>query len=308
VEQIRIPSIFISHSTGQKLIQGSISTRTEEGNESAEESLDERSKHRPKLLEWAVAMQTRYERKSIQGHNIVGMVPGSDPDLRDQFVILSAHHDHIGVAENQEVFRGADDDASGTTGVLELARAFQIGLLKPRRTIVFAAWGAEELGLLGSRYYSEHPLFPLNKTVAMIQLDMIGRNEQRSADSAAGIDAEKAEDNGNTVNIAGSTFSPDLKDWIEDSNRRIRLTLRYRYDSGQENLLKRSDQWGFLKARIPSAFFFTGFHPDYHKTTDTPDKINYQKMERILKLIYLTLWDVADHAQPPRFVSSLHAP
>jgi Peptidase family M28/PA domain len=300
---VRIPAVFVSYATGEKLI-GAVQPGRQQTLRSIQDRLDSEMKPLSFPLAASASITTVYDHKSLKGYNVIGVMPGSDPELRDQYVLLGAHHDHLGISENQEIYFGADDDASGTTGLLELAEAFQVGPLRPRRSIVLAAWAAEELGLLGSRHYAQQPLFPLNRTVAMIQLDMIGRNEQRAADPSAGIEAQTEELNHNTVSIAGSAFSQDLKHWIETGNQRVGLTLRYRYDSGQENLLKRSDHWCFLKAGIPSVFFFTGFHPDYHRTTDTADKINYAKMERILRLLYLAVWEVADQTRAPRFISS----
>jgi hypothetical protein len=304
VANIRIPAMFVTYAIGEKLI-GANRSRKLETLKTIQEQLDAEMKPVSFALERSVSMKTAYDRKFLKGSNVIGVVPGADSQLRDQYILLGAHHDHLGSSENQEIFFGADDDASGTTGLIELTEAFQVGPLRPRRSIVLAAWGAEELGLLGSRYYAQRPFFPLDKTVAMMQLDMIGRNEQRPADPANGIEEEKPELNTNTVSVAGSDFSQDLKKWIEACNQRVGLTLRYRYDSGSENLLKRSDHWCFLKLGIPSVFFFTGFHPDYHRPSDTADKINYEKMERILKLLYLTTWEIADETHPPRFVSSL---
>lgn len=303
LESVRIPAVFVSAAFGEKLVTANRSSRLETL-KAIQEKLDSERKPASFALEKLVSMKTVYDRKFLKGYNVIGVLPGSDSQLRDQYVLLGAHHDHLGAGENQEIYFGADDDASGTTGLLELAEAFQVGPLRPRRTLVLAAWGAEELGLLGSRFYAKRPFFPLEKTVAMIQLDMIGRNEQRPADPSSGIEEEKAEQNTNTLSVAGSAFSQDLKQWIELCNQRVGLTLRYRYDTGQENLLKRSDHWCFLKAGIPSIFFFTGFHPDYHRSTDTADKINYEKMEKILRLLYLAIWEVADQTQAPRFVSS----
>ena len=238
-------------------------------------------------LERIASIQTSYERKKLQGRNVIGIIPGSDARLREECIVIGAHHDHIGrQARTRKSTMGLTMMRLARQALLELAEAFQAGPLRPRRSIVLAAWGAEELGLLGSKHYALNPVFPLNKTVAMIQLDMIGRNEQRPGDTANGEPEEKEENNTNTLSIAGSAFSPDLKQWFEACNRRTGLTLRYRYDSGQENLLKRSDHWCFLKAGIPSVFLFTGFHPDYHRPSDTADKINYEKMERILRLLY----------------------
>ena len=300
VEGLHIPAVFASYQTGEKLLRRS--RGSEHTLQALQDKIDSGLKPASLPLERIASIQTSYERKKLQGRNVIGVIPGSDPRLRDECILIGAHHDHIGVGENQEIYYGADDDASGTTGLLELAEAFQSGPLRPRRSIVLAAWGAEELGLLGSKHYAFNPVFPLNKTVAMIQLDMIGRNEQRPGDTANGEPEEKDENNTNTLSIAGSAFSPDLKLWFEACNRRTGLTLRYRYDSGQENLLKRSDHWCFLRVGIPSVFLFTGFHPDYHRPSDTADKINYEKMERILRLLYLSTWELADQTNPPRFV------
>ena len=300
VEGLRIPAVFVSYQTGEKLIRRSRSP--EQTLQALQDKIDSGLKPASLLLERTASIQMRYERRKLQGRNVIGIIPGSDPRLREECLVIGAHHDHMGTGENQEIYYGADDDASGTTGLLELAEAFQAGPLRPRRSIVLAAWGAEELGLLGSKHYALNPVFPLSKTVAMIQLDMIGRNEQRLGDPTNGEPEEKDENNTNTVSIAGSAYSPELKQWFETCNRRTGLTLRYRYDSGQENLLKRSDHWCFLKAGIPSVFLFTGFHPDYHRPSDTADKINYEKMERILRLLYLSAWELADQTSPPSFV------
>jgi hypothetical protein len=300
VEGLRIPAVFVSYQAGEKLFRRG--SNPEHTLQALQNKIDSGLKPTPLPLDRSASLHTRYEHKRSQGRNVIGIIPGSDTRLRNECILIGAHHDHIGTGENQEIYYGADDDASGTTGLLELAEAFQAGPLRPKRSIVLAAWGAEELGLLGSKYYVRNPTFPLDKTVAMIQLDMIGRNEQRLGDPANGQPEEKDENNTNTVSIAGSAFSPDMKQWFEACNRRTGLTLRYRYDSGQENLLKRSDHWCFLKVGIPSVFFFTGFHPDYHRPTDTADKINYEKMERILRLLYLSAWELADQTNPPRFL------
>ncbi|MCI0624392.1 MAG: M28 family peptidase [Acidobacteria bacterium] len=302
VARLHIPALFVSYATGEKLVRGK--QRQEQTLQAIQDKIDAGMKPVSFPLERTASIRASYERKKLQGRNVIGIIPGADVRLRDQCIVIGAHHDHLGTGETQEVYFGADDDASGTTGLLELAEAFQVGPLRPRRSIVLAAWGAEELGLLGSKHYARNPAFPLHKTVAMIQLDMIGRNEQRPADPGNGVEEEKDENNTNTVSIAGSAFSPDLKHWFEVCNRRIGLTLRYRYDSGQENLLKRSDHWCFLRAGVPSVFLFTGFHPDYHRPSDTADKINYEKMEKILRLLYLSAWELADQVRPPRFLSS----
>src|SRR5262245_1463167 len=211
VESLHIPTVFVSYQIGEKLLRRA--RTSEQSLQALQEKIDSELKPASLSLERSASLHTRYERKKVQGRNVIGIIPGSDAGLREQCILIGAHHDHMGAGENQEIYYGADDDASGTTGLLELAEAFQTGPLRPRRTIVPSAWGAEELGLLGSKYYALNPLFPLDKTVAMIQLDMIGRNEQRSADPATGEPEEKEENNTNTLSIAGSAFSPDLKQW-----------------------------------------------------------------------------------------------
>lgn len=299
VNQVRIPTVLVTYHVGESLFH-SASHSLKLGD--IQQKLDEGSRPESYEIVGRLSLATRYDHRSFKGKNVLAVIPGVDSNLRNECLIISAHHDHLGSGDNEEIYYGADDDASGTTGLLELAAAFQGGTLRPKRSILLAAWGAEELGLLGSRYYVEQPAFPLSKTIALLQLDMIGRNEERPANIADQIEEEKPQENLNTISIAGTAFSPDIKKLIQSCNSRVSLKLRYRYDHGQENLLKRSDQWPFLEFGVPSVFFFTGFHPDYHRPSDTADKINYQKMERVLQLVYLTAWEIADSPLRPGFI------
>ncbi len=300
VRSVSIPCMVGTFRTGELLLGGDAVSPGDDLNE-IKKRIDEQQSPASFLLHKKAALQTRYKRKDFLGYNVIALVPGSNPTLKDQVVVVSAHHDHLGAGENQEVFFGADDDASGTTGVLELAEAFQKNPAKPARSVLFAAWGAEEVGLLGSKYYISHPLLPLNQTIAQIQLDMIGRDEDRKGNPDKGIPEEKPEANLNSVSVNGAPFSHDLRRDLEASNRAVGLELKFRYDSGEENLIKRSDHWPFLKAGIPSLLLFTGFHPDYHKASDTADKIDYPKLEKILKLVYRTVWELAGQANSPDY-------
>src|SRR5437016_3787469 len=223
--------------------------------------------------------------------------------MKKEVMIVGAHYDHDGEAYGQ-IWYGADDNGSGTAAILELAEAFGNGFSAPARSILLCAWAGEEKGLLGSRYYARHPVFPLSRTVAMFQLDMIGRNEDHPANRSQQIPEEHASDNANTLNVLGSAFSPDLKTAISRLNDQTNLTLHFRYDVGAEDLMRRSDQWSFLKKGIPAIFFFTGLHPDYHTPRDTPEKINYPKLEKVTRLVYLTSAEVANAPARPRFVKS----
>jgi hypothetical protein len=241
------------------------------------------------------------ERRLHPTQNVLALIPGSDSTLKNDVMVVGAHYDHDGEAFGQ-IWYGADDNGSGTAALLELAEAFGQGAPRPSRSVLLCAWAGEEKGLLGSRYYVNHPVFSLNRTVAMFQMDMIGRNEEHSANRAQQVPEEHSVDNANSLNLLGSAFSPDLKAIISRVNNQTALTLRFRYDFAAEDLMRRSDQWSFLQKGIPAIFFFTGLHPDYHTPRDTPDRINYPKLEKIAKLVYLTAFQVANSQNKPQFV------
>jgi len=217
--------------------------------------------------------------------------------------VVGAHYDHDGTAYGQ-IWYGADDNGSGTAALLELAEAFGNGASRPARTVLLCAWAGEEKGLLGSRYYVSHPRIPLSQTIAMFQMDMIGRNEDHPANKSQQVPEEHAADNTNTLNVLGSAFSPDLKAAISLANNQTNLLLHFRYDFAAEDLMRRSDQWSFLKKGIPAIFFFTGLHPDYHTPRDTPERINYPKLEMVTRLVYLSAFQIANSPDRPRYVKS----
>ena len=240
------------------------------------------------------------QRELHKTQNVLGLIEGSNPSLKNEVMIVGAHYDHDGEAYGQ-VWFGADDNGSGTSAVLELAEAFGPGSPRPARSVLLCSWAGEEKGLLGSRYYAGHPLFPLSRTVAMFQMDMIGRNEEHPANRSQQVPEEHASENVNSLNILGSAFSPDLKAAISRMNNQTSLTLHFRYDFGAEDLMRRSDQWSFLQKGIPAIFFFAGLHPDYHTPRDTADKINYPKLEKTARLVYLTALDVANQSGKPLY-------
>jgi len=246
------------------------------------------------------------ERKLHGTQNVLGLIEGSDPRLRDEVVVVGAHYDHDGEAHGQ-IWYGADDNGSGTAALLELAEAFGQGSPRPPRSILLSAWAGEEKGLLGSRFYVSHPLFPLNRTIAMFQMDMIGRNEDHPGNRSQDVPEERALENANTLNVLGTAFSPDLKTVIARMNDQVGLTLHFRYDFGAEDLMRRSDQWSFLQNGIPAVFFFSGLHPDYHTPRDTADKINYPKLEKAARLVYLATSQLATLETKPKFVKATAA-
>ncbi len=241
-------------------------------------------------------------RKRQLSYNVIGLLPGSDPTLSAETILISAHYDHDGLAANGGIYHGADDNGSGTVGVVALAKAFVKNPVKPKRSILFCVYAAEERGLLGAYYYAAHPLRPLDTTRAVINFDMIGRNEAPSSQTNGLMDI--AADTSNELNIIGTKYSPDYRAAVVKSNEYAGLHLSYKWDEDTVlSVLFRSDQYPFLMHDIPAMWWFTGFHPDYHQTTDTADKINYVKMEKILKLAYLTAFDFGDAKNPPKFVA-----
>lgn len=228
----------------------------------------------------------------LEGKNVIGFVKGSVKP--EEFVIVSAHYDHLG-KRGDDVYNGADDNASGTATLMELAQSCQQAVMEgngPERSIVFIWFCGEEKGLLGSQYYSENPVFPLDKTIADINVDMVGR-----------ID-DKYKDNPDYIYIIGSDrLSSDLHRINESVNQKYtQLTLDYTYNSETDpnNYYYRSDHYNFAKKGIPSIFYFNGTHEDYHRTTDDVDKINFDKMANVAKLIFHTLWELAN--RPERIV------
>ncbi|MBI4447284.1 MAG: M28 family peptidase [Acidobacteria bacterium] len=302
-DQIRIPAIRVSRSTSSVLFH-EIKARPEE----IQGRIDREFKtlgfpvQKADGSELYINLEVSLQREEVRIRNVLAYLPGSDKDLRDELVVVSAHFDHVGV-RNGQIYFGADDDASGTAGVLELAEAYMLSSPKPRRSILFAAWNAEEKGLLGSYNYVAQPVFPLAKTIALFQMDMIGRNEEITDPQDQrfrGTERQAARDNINSVHILGYSRSEDLKKLAESSNQKVGLQLKFRYDNHEQNLLRRSDNWPFLVSGIPALFFNTGLHTDYHTPGDTADKLNYQKMEKVVRLVFLCSWNTANQQVRPR--------
>lgn len=219
--------------------------------------------------------------------NVVAFIPGSEKP--EEIIVLSAHYDHVGVDDDGNVYNGADDDGSGTISMLEIAQAFQQAVKDgngPKRSILFLHVTGEEIGLYGSRYYTENPLFPLKNTVCNLNTDMIGR-----------IDPDK-KDSPNYIYLIGSDkLSQELHDVSEAMNSTyVNLELDYTYNDENDpnRFYYRSDHYNFAKNNIPIIFYFNGVHEDYHKITDTPDKIEYELMAKRAQLIFHTAWEVAN--------------
>lgn len=234
-------------------------------------------------------------REVLHMRNVMALLRGTDPALKDEVVTITGHYDHGGVLGDR-IYRGADDNASGTIGVLDCAAAYVRGNVHPRRSILFMVFDAEERGLLGSFYYVDHPVVRLDKTVANLNMDMIGRDEETATWHTT------ADQNRNSVNIVGTLYNPDLRHVIEAANKDIGLKLDFKTDTDDPEVwFARSDHFGFAEKSIPIAFFNTGEQPDYHTENDTWDRINYPKMEKIVRLVFLSSLQVANDDQRPNF-------
>ncbi len=259
-----------------------------------------------------VAIETGVTRHTVADRSIVAVLEGSDPSMKGEHVLIGAHFDHNG-ADGTGIFNGADDDGSGIVGLLEIAEAYVEAARTgqhPRRSIIFAAWNSEERGLLGAWAYAESPVVPLDRIVANLNMDMIGRDEEVQAGGGArfrGLDVQTAESNHNATNLIGSVRSPDLKAVFDRANEGIGLDLRYRYDNNASNLMRRSDHWPFIQHGVPGIWVHTGLHPDYHTVFDRPEKINYPKMEKIARLVYQASWDLANAPSRPALVPVVKA-
>jgi Zn-dependent M28 family amino/carboxypeptidase len=223
--------------------------------------------------------------------NGIGRLAGSDPALRDEFVVIAAHFDHLGVGEpvaEDSVYNGADDNGSGTAAVLELAEAFASLATPPRRSVLFVLFSGEERGLLGSSYYSEHPAAPMASTTAMINLDMLGRNWP---DRVAAVYQPESDIFERAERVAGA--HPGLgMDLVTDP-------------WPEENLLFRSDQVHFVLHGVPVLFLTSGLHSDYHQPSDEPDTLDFEKMSRLVRLVLWIGWDLADATSPPGFAHAV---
>jgi hypothetical protein len=231
-------------------------------------------------------------REIRQSENVLGFLEGSDPKLKEEVVVFSAHYDHVGIGPDGAVFHGADDDGSGTSMILELAEAYVTNPVKPKRSLLFLTVAGEEKGLLGSEYYVSNPAIPLEKTVANLNIDMIGRVDKK-------YEAMKTD---NYVYVIGSDkISTQLDSVLKVANKESEnLTLDYQYndDNDPNQFYRRSDHYNFARNGIPIVFFFTGVHEDYHRPTDTVDKILFDRMARIGRLIYTVGWKVATMPRP----------
>jgi hypothetical protein len=256
-----------------------------------QKKINEKGKNQSGNYKADLQIQVKKESTKLRSENILGYLEGTD--LKDELIVVSAHYDHIGMNE-EDIFNGADDDGSGTVAVLELAEAMVLAAeagYQPRRSILFLTVSGEEKGLLGSDFYTQQPVFPLENTIADLNIDMIGRVDEDHADDP------------NYVYIIGSDFLSSELHEISESNAadHSEISLDYTYNSKDDpnKYYYRSDHYNFAKNNIPVIFYFNGSHEDYHGAGDTVDKIEFDILSKRTQLIYHTLWDLANRDQRP---------
>jgi hypothetical protein len=302
-DKVRIPAIEVSPALGAVLIRGT-KRSLEEMSKSAETAAGFDPLPVPGV---EVAITANVQRHTITARNVLGAVEGSDPKLKDEYIIVSGHLDHVS-PDGTQVFPGADDNVTGTVATIKIAEAFMRAAKagqRPRRSLLFAVWEAEERGLLGAWAYTEEPFWPLDKAVAILNMDLIGRNEEVPEGGGArfrGLAVQTSESNKNTINILGTARCPELKTASEKANKPFGLGLLFRYDNNVSNLMRRSDQWPFINHGVPGLWFLTGLHPDYHTVNDRPEKVDYAKMERVTRLVHQMSWDLAQDSNRPKLL------
>jgi Peptidase family M28 len=246
----------------------------------------------------------------IPTQNVVAVWEGSDPVLKNEYVAIGAHYDHIGICAPtgpDPICNGADDDGSGTTAILGMAEALAKAPTRPKRSVVLVWHCGEEKGLWGSRYFTEYPTVPIDHIVTQLNIDMIGRSKKEGDTNPRNKDLTGPND----IYVIGSTMmSTELGEILETVNKSyLNLGFDRKYDdpADPERFFYRSDHYNYAKKGIPIIFFFDGVHEDYHRPGDSPDKIDYQKMEKVTRTIYMTLWEIASRPTRPKVDKPLPA-
>lgn len=291
-KQQSFPSILINTATANDLLKAAGTTVADLQNK-----ITTAVKPASQVIKIAVSASAVKNEEKVRAENVLGFLEGSDPKLKHEVLVVTSHYDHIGLTTSgtDKVNNGADDDGSGTTGVLLLAEAFSKAKkagVGPKRSILFMTVVGEEKGLLGSEWYSEHPIFPLKNTITNLNIDMIGR-----------VDPEHTKDPNYVYIIGSDMLSSDLNAVGIKANKdyvKMNLDMKYNNRTDPNQFYYRSDHYNFAKHGIPVIFYFNGVHEDYHQPGDEVDKINFPLLAERAKLVYFTAWELANGLHRPR--------
>jgi Zn-dependent M28 family amino/carboxypeptidase len=303
----QLPSIIIAPRVANALFQGEKQTAT-----ALFESVYSGNTAEPFELraEKKMTLKVATKTETIPTQNVVAVFEGSDPILKNEYVALGAHYDHVGIGlpvNGDSIYNGADDDGSGTTALLAMAEALAKAAKRPKRSVLFVWHAGEEKGLWGSRYFTDYPTVPLDKVVTQINIDMIGRSKKEGDSNPR----NKNLSGPNEVFVIGSKMmSTELGELTETVNKDyLNLAFDYRFDDPTDpnRFFFRSDHYNYAKKGIPIVFFFDGEHEDYHRPGDEVQKIDFAKMEKITRTVYMLLWEVANRPLRPKVDKQLPA-
>ncbi|MGI8733472.1 MAG: M20/M25/M40 family metallo-hydrolase [Pyrinomonadaceae bacterium] len=298
-EGAQLPTIIVSPRIANLLFQGEAQNGTALFDAASSGSLPAPFALNP---EKKISMTVSGKREGISTQNVVAVFEGSDPVLKDEYVAVGAHYDHVGIGapvNGDAIYNGADDDGSGTTALLAMAEALAKAAARPKRSVIFIWHAGEEKGLWGSRYFVENPTVPLDKIVTQLNIDMIGRSKK-----AGDTNPKNKELTGpNEIYVIGSKMmSTELGGLSESVNKDyLNLSFNYKYDDPNDpnRFFFRSDHFNYARKGIPIIFYFDGEHEDYHRPGDHADKIDYEKMEKVTRTVYMMLWELGNRPTRP---------
>jgi len=307
VNPVQLPQIVVAPRVANALFQGEKQSATAIFDSIYSSKMADSFELSPEK-QLSLTIKTKFD--SLATQNVVAVFEGSDPVLKDEYVAVGAHYDHVGVGvpvNGDAIYNGADDDGSGTTALLAMAEALAKAPKRPKRSVLFVWHAGEEKGLWGSRYFTDYPTIPLDKIVTQINIDMIGRSKKEGDTNTRNANLSGP----NEVYVIGSKMmSTELGELTETVNKDyLNIAFNYRYDDPTDpnRFFFRSDHYNYAKKGIPIVFFFDGEHEDYHRPGDEVQKIDFQKMEKVTRTVYMLLWEVASRATRPKVDKQLPA-
>lgn len=306
--QITIPTITVTPRFINALFQGEKTSGANAFNKAIMGEPVEAFDLKPtKKINLTVAVKT----ENTGTQNVVGILEGSDPVLKNEYVAIGAHYDHVGMNPNapgeDKIWNGADDDGSGTVAVMALAEAFSKGAARPKRSILFIWHAGEEKGLWGSEYFTRNPTVPIKSVITELNIDMIGRAQQPSDENPANKLLPKQ---GEVFVIGSKMMSTELGELSEATNKAfMNLSFNYKYDDPKdpEQFFYRSDHFNYARQDVPIIFYMDGSHADYHQPSDSIEKIDFAQMEKVARTIFATGWELANRPSRPKVDKPLPA-
>jgi hypothetical protein len=299
--QVTVPTLTVNPRVIAALFQGEKMTGGNIYNKAVTQDFVEPFDLKPtKRINLSVAVKS----EETHSQNVVGILEGADPVLKNEYVAIGAHYDHVGTnpfaAGDDKIWNGADDDGSGTVSVLSIAEAFAKGAVRPKRSILFIWHAGEEKGLWGSEYFTDNPTVPIGSIITELNIDMIGRAQQAGDDNPKNKLLPKQ---GEVFVIGSKMMSTELGEISEATNKSfLNLAFNYKYDdpNDPEQFFYRSDHFNYARKGVPIIFYMDGDHADYHQPSDSIEKIDFGNMERIARTVFATGWELANRPVRPK--------